>query len=80
LAGVLLKLGGYGFIRFSLCLFPNACAFFSPFVFLVSVLGALYSSITTLQQVDLKKIVAYSSIGHMGIVTIGIFCFSAQSI
>jgi NADH-quinone oxidoreductase subunit M len=80
LAGILLKLGGYGFIRFSLLLFPNASAFFSPLIFLISIIGTVYSSITTLQQVDLKKVIAYSSVGHMGVVTIGIFCSSPQGI
>jgi proton-translocating NADH-quinone oxidoreductase chain M len=78
LAGILLKLGGYGFIRFSLGLFPEASAIFAPLVFLISIFGVIYASLTTLQQVDLKKIIAYSSVGHMGIVTIGIF--SANSI
>jgi NADH:ubiquinone oxidoreductase subunit 4 (subunit M) len=55
----LLKLGGYGFIRFSLGLFPDSCAFFSPFIHTVSVFGVVYASLTTLQQVDLKKIIAY---------------------
>jgi NADH-quinone oxidoreductase subunit M len=66
-------LGGYGFLRFSLVLFPNASAFFTPFVFLLSLVGVIYASVSTLQQVDLKKIIAYSSVSHMGLVTIGIF-------
>jgi len=73
LAGILLKLGGYGFIRFSLPIFPEASSYFSPFVFTICLFGIFYASLTTLQQVDLKKIIAYSSVGHMGIVTIGIF-------
>lgn len=80
LAGILLKLGGFGFIRYSLGLFPNASAFFTPFVFVVSILGIVYASITTIQQVDLKKIIAYSSVGHMGVVCIGIFSSVIQSI
>lgn len=80
LAGILLKLGGYGFIRFSIGLFPDSCAFFSPFIHLVSVLGVVYASLTTLQQIDLKKIIAYSSVGHMGLVTIGIFSFNFESL
>jgi NADH-quinone oxidoreductase subunit M len=75
-----LKLGGFGFIRYSLGLFPNASAFFTPFVFIVSILGIVYASITTIQQVDLKKIIAYSSVGHMGVVCIGIFSSVIQSI
>lgn len=80
LAGILLKLGGFGFIRYSLGLFPDASAYFTPLVFVISVLGIVYASITTIQQVDLKKIIAYSSVGHMGVVTIGIFSSVSQSI
>lgn len=79
LAGILLKLGGYGFIRFSIGLFPESCAFFSPFVQTISVFGVFYASLTTLQQVDLKKIIAYSSVGHMALVTIGIFSFNFEA-
>lgn len=80
LAGILLKLGGYGFIRFSIGLFPDASSFFTPLIFTVSSFGILYASFTTLQQVDLKKIIAYSSVAHMGVVTIGIFSGNSQSI
>jgi NADH-quinone oxidoreductase subunit M len=80
LAGVLLKLGGFGFLRYSIGLFPEASAFFTPFVYVISVLGIVYASITTIQQVDLKKIIAYYSVGHMGVVTIGIFSSVSQSI
>ena len=80
LAGILLKLGGYGFLRYSLILFPNASAYFTPLVFLLSVFGIIYTSISTLQQIDLKKIIAYSSVGHMGLVTIGIFSGNIQGI
>lgn len=73
LAGILLKLGGYGLLRFSLVLFPFATSYFSPFVISLSLLGIVYASLSTLQQVDLKKIIAYSSIAHMGFVTLGIF-------
>ena len=76
LAGILLKLGGYGFIRFSLVLFPEASAYFTPLVYTLSIFGVVYASLTTLQQVDLKKIIAYTSVGHMGLVTIGIFSFN----
>lgn len=80
LAGVLLKLGGFGFLRYSVGMFPEASAFFTPFIFSVSVFGVIYASITTLQQVDLKKIIAYSSVGHMALVTIGIFSCNSQGI
>lgn len=73
LAGILLKLGGYGFIRFCLGLFYESSAYFAPLVYVICCLGVVYASLTTLQQVDLKKIIAYSSVGHMAIVTIGIF-------
>jgi NADH:ubiquinone oxidoreductase subunit 4 (subunit M) len=80
LAGILLKLGGYGFLRFSLGLFPESSNFFTPFVYILSSFGVMYASLTTLQQVDLKKIIAYSSVGHMGLVTIGIFSSSIPGI
>lgn len=80
LAGVLLKLGGYGFLRFSLPLFPLASIYFSPIVFILSLIAIVYASLTTLRQVDLKKIIAYSSVSHMGFVTIGIFSFNTQGI
>lgn len=80
LAGILLKLGGYGFLRFSLGLFPDSSAYFTPLIYTISVFGVMYASITTLQQVDLKKIIAYSSVGHMGLVTIGIFSGNTQGI
>jgi len=80
LAGVLLKLGGFGFLRFSIGLFPEASAFFTPLIFTVCVFGIIYGSVTTLQQVDLKKIVAYSSISHMGVVGLGLFSANNQGI
>lgn len=78
LAGILLKLGGYGFLRFSLPLFPEASLYFSPLVFLLSLLGILYGSLITLLQVDLKKIIAYSSVAHMAYVVLGIFSNSLE--
>jgi NADH-quinone oxidoreductase subunit M len=75
-----LKLGGYGFLRFSIGLFPESSSFFTPFVFVLSSFGVVYASLTTLQQVDLKKIIAYSSVGHMGVVCIGIFSSVSQSL
>jgi len=73
LAGILLKLGGFGFLRYSIGLFEDSSCFFAPFVFIISVLGIVYASLTTIQQVDLKKIIAYSSVGHMAVVMIGLF-------
>ena len=80
LAGVLLKLGGYGFLRFTLPLFPTACLYFSPLIFLLSLIAIIYGSLTTLRQIDLKKIIAYSSISHMGFVTLGIFSLNVNGI
>ena len=80
LAGVLIKLGSYGLIRYSLALMPNASEYFSPFIYTLSILGVIYASITTLRQTDLKRIIAYSSVAHMGIVTIGIFTLTAIGI
>lgn len=78
LAGVLLKLGTYGFIRFSLPLFPEASAYFTPLIYTRSVVAIIYTSRTTLRQIDLKKIVAYSSVAHRGFVTMGIFTRTIQ--
>ena len=80
LAGVLLKLGTYGIIRFMVPSFPVGCAYLAPLVFVLSLLGVLYGSCTTLRQVDLKKIVAYSSVAHMNLVMLGLFSFNFQAI
>nr|YP_009490438.1 NADH dehydrogenase subunit 4 [Gracilaria textorii]AWH62605.1 NADH dehydrogenase subunit 4 [Gracilaria textorii] len=80
LAGVLLKMGGYGFLRFSIPMFPEASIYFTPLIFTLSIIAILYASLTTLRQVDLKKIIAYSSVSHMGFVTIGIFSLNLQGI
>nr|YP_007890521.1 NADH dehydrogenase subunit 4 [Andalucia godoyi]AGH24015.1 NADH dehydrogenase subunit 4 [Andalucia godoyi] len=80
LAGILLKLGGYGFLRFSLPLFPDASTYFTPLIFTMSVIAILYTSLTTLRQTDLKRIIAYSSVAHMNFVTIGIFSGNLQGI
>nr|YP_009402821.1 NADH dehydrogenase subunit 4 [Compsopogon caeruleus]ARX96181.1 NADH dehydrogenase subunit 4 [Compsopogon caeruleus] len=80
LAGILLKLGGYGFIRFSLNLFPEASFYFTPLIYTLSVVGTLYASLTTLRQVDFKKVIAYSSVAHMSYVTLGLFSFNIQAI
>ena len=80
LAGILLKLGGYGFLRFSIPMFPEASIYFTPLIYLLSLIAIIYGSLTTLRQIDLKKIIAYSSIAHMGFVTIGLFSFNVQSL
>jgi NADH-quinone oxidoreductase subunit M len=76
LAGILLKLGVYGFLRFSLTLFPDASFFFSPFIYLLSIAGIIYGSLSALRQTDLKRIIAYSSVAHMNLITMGIFSFN----
>mgnify|MGYP001571527111 CR=1 FL=1 len=76
LAGVLLKLGTYGFIRFSLPLFPNASFFFTPLVYTISAIGIVYTSFTAIRQTDFKRIIAYTSIAHMNLVMLGIFSFN----
>ena len=73
LAGVLLKLGGYGFLRFSLPMLPEASLFFAPLIYALSIVAIVYTSLVALMQTDMKKLIAYSSVAHMGIVTIGIF-------
>lgn len=76
LAGVLLKLGTYGFIRYGISLFPQAAFFFSPIVYMISVIGIVYTSFTAIRQTDFKRIIAYTSIAHMNLVIIGIFSFN----
>src|SRR3546814_6637330 len=71
LAGVLLKMGGYGFLRFSIPMFPDATAAFTPLIFALSVVAIIYTSLVALMQEDMKKLIAYSSVAHMGFVTIG---------
>jgi NADH-quinone oxidoreductase subunit M len=73
LAGILLKLGGYGFLRFCLPMFPNASQYFTPLVFTLSVIAVVYTSLVAFRQTDIKKLIAYSSVAHMGFVTMGIF-------
>lgn len=80
LAGVMLKLGGYGFIRFSLSMFPLASEHFAPFVFTLSVLAIIYTSLVAMMQEDIKKLIAYSSVAHMGYVTMGIFAANVQGL
>jgi len=80
LAGVLLKMGGYGFLRFSIPMLPDASAYFAPLMFTLSVVAVIYTSLVALAQEDMKKLIAYSSVAHMGIVTIGMFTFNEQGI
>ena len=80
LAGVLLKMAGYGFIRFSLGIFPIASSYFAPFIFTISIIAIIYASLVALVQTDMKKLIAYSSVAHMGFVTLGIFTFTLQGI
>jgi NADH-quinone oxidoreductase subunit M len=80
LAGILLKMGGYGFLRFSLPMFPLASQDFAPFVFVLSVVAIVYTSLVALAQEDMKKLIAYSSVAHMGFVTMGIFSFTVQGV
>uniref|UniRef100_A0A453E2C1 NADH-ubiquinone oxidoreductase chain 4 n=1 Tax=Aegilops tauschii subsp. strangulata TaxID=200361 RepID=A0A453E2C1_AEGTS len=77
LAGILLKLGTYGFLRFSIPMFPEATLCFTPFIYTLSTIAIIYTSLTTLKQIDLKKIIAYSSVAHMNLVTIGMFSRAA---
>ncbi len=80
LAGILIKLGAYGFLRFSLPFFPAASEFFAPMVFVLSAIAIIYASLVALMQEDMKKMIAYSSVAHMGFVTMGIFSFTKQGI
>ena len=80
LAGVLLKFGGYGFLRFSLPMFPEATVEFAPLIFTLSVVAVIYTSLVALAQEDMKKLIAYSSVAHMGFVTVGIFTLNSQGI
>ncbi|MCY4067459.1 MAG: NADH-quinone oxidoreductase subunit M, partial [Rhodospirillaceae bacterium] len=78
LAGVLLKMGGYGFLRFSLPMFPDASVYFAPLVYTLSIVAIIYTSLVALAQEDMKKLIAYSSVAHMGFVTLGIFAATVQ--
>jgi len=80
LAGILLKMGGYGFLRFLLPMFPQASVYFTPLVFAMSVIAIIYTSLVAFRQVDIKKLIAYSSVAHMGFVTMGIFSGNAQGV
>ena len=80
LAGVLLKMGAYGFLRFSVPMLPDATASFAPFIFTLSVVAVIYTSLVALAQTDMKKLIAYSSVAHMGVVTMGIFTMNVQGL
>jgi len=80
LAGILLKLGGYGFIRFSLPMFPLASSYFRPLIFTLSAIAVIYTSLVALAQIDMKKLVAYSSVAHMGFVTMGTFAVTSEAV
>jgi NADH-quinone oxidoreductase subunit M len=80
LAGILLKMGGYGFLRFSLPMFPHASQTFAPLVFVMSIVAIIYTSLVALAQEDMKKLIAYSSVAHMGFVTMGIFTVTHQGV
>ncbi len=80
LAAILLKMGGYGFLRFSLPMFPLASADLAPFIFTLSVFAVVYTSLVALMQEDIKKLIAYSSVAHMGFVTIGVFAANVQGV
>ena len=80
LAGILLKLGGYGFIRFNLSFLPDASIFFTPFIYFLSVAAIIYTSFIAIVQKDMKKLIAYSSVAHMGFVTLGIFSANLQGL
>jgi len=80
LAGILLKMGGYGFLRFSLPMFPLASHYFTPLIFTLSAIAVIYTSLVALAQTDMKKLIAYSSIAHMGFVTMGIFAVTQEAV
>ena len=80
LAAILLKMAGYGFLRFSIPLFPYASEFFTPLVYSLSIIAIIYTSLVALMQDDMKKLIAYSSVAHMGYVTLGIFTLTKQGI
>jgi NADH-quinone oxidoreductase subunit M len=80
LAAILLKMGGYGFIRFSLPMFPDASVYFTPLIYALSVIAIIYTSLVALVQEDIKKLIAYSSVAHMGFVTMGLFTLNMQGL
>ncbi len=80
LAAILLKMGGYGFIRFSLPMFPDASHYFTPLIYTLSIVAIVYTSLVALVQEDMKKLIAYSSVAHMGFVTMGLFAANTQGV
>tara|TARA_B100002051_G_C16702357_1_gene621741 strand:+ start:225 stop:1721 length:1497 start_codon:yes stop_codon:yes gene_type:complete len=80
LAAILLKMGGYGFLRFSIGMFPVASEYFTPLIYFLSIIAIIYTSLVALMQEDMKKLIAYSSVAHMGFVTLGIFTLTKQGI
>ena len=80
LASLLLKLGSYGFLRFTIPLFPVACDYFSPLVYSLAIISIVYASLVTIRQVDLKRIIAYSSIAHMNLIVLGLFSYTQEGI
>lgn len=80
LAGVLLKMGAYGFLRFSVPMLPEATVYFTPLIYTLSIVAIIYTSLVALAQEDMKKLIAYSSVAHMGFVTIGIFAMTPQAV
>jgi NADH-quinone oxidoreductase subunit M len=80
LAAILLKMGGYGFIRFSLPMFPDASHYFAPLIYALSIIAIIYTSLVALVQEDMKKLIAYSSVAHMGFVTMGLFAANTQGV
>jgi NADH-quinone oxidoreductase subunit M len=80
LASLLLKLGGYGLLRFSLTLLAGASEYFAPIVSTLALLGVIYGSLSTLRQIDLKRIIAYSSVAHMNLVVLGLFSYNQQGL
>jgi proton-translocating NADH-quinone oxidoreductase chain M len=80
LASLLLKLGGYGFLRYLLPIFPQASLYYLPFIYTLTIMGIIYASFTTIRQIDLKRIIAYSSVAHMNLGVLGIFSFNVQGI
>jgi NADH:ubiquinone oxidoreductase subunit 4 (subunit M) len=80
LASLLLKLGGYGFVRFSLTMLPDACQYYAPLVTTLSLLGVIYGSLSTIRQLDMKRVIAYSSVAHMNLVMLGLFSNTVQGV
>ena len=80
LAGILLKLGGYGFIRFCYPIFPLASQFYNPIIIILSIIAIIYGALTTCRQLDIKRLIAYSSVSHMGLITIGIFSHTIEGV